>query len=67
MPNDHHSVIKTFKPGKKLKEDVQQRSKINNDVIIAHAPTNNVSNTTPQELSKEVVENLDKIQKNNPK
>ena len=38
-----------------------------NDVIIKHASTNNVSNTTQQELCNEKVETLDEIQKDNPR
>ena len=67
MENKHHIVEKKFKPGMRIKEAVKQTGKVDSDVIIVHAPTNNVASTTPQELCKETMDTLGAIQKNNPK
>ena len=67
MPNDHHFVEKKFKPGMKIQEAIHQAGKTNNNVIIVHASTNNVSKTAPQELCKEVVETLEEVQENYPR
>ena len=67
MENKHHTVEKKFKPGMRRKEAVKQTGKVDSDVIIVHAATNNVASTNPQELCKETMEALGEIQKNNPK
>ena len=67
MENKHHIVEKKFKPGMRIKEAVKQTGKVDSDVIIVHAATNNVASTTPQELCKETMDTLGAIQKNNPK
>ena len=54
-------------PGMRIKEAVKQTGKVDSDVIIVHAATNNVASTTPQELCKETMDTLGAIQKNNPK
>ena len=66
MSNDHHTVEKQFQPGMKIKEAVRKAGKAGSDVIIVHAATNNVSKMTAQEISKGVLETLNKIQQNNP-
>ena len=66
MENEHHVVEKKFKPGMRIKEAVKQTGKVDSDVIIVHAATNNVASTTPQELCKETMDTLAEIQKNNP-
>ena len=67
MSNSHHTVSKDFKPGMKIREAIQTTGKNDSDVIIIHASTNNVSKTSPEELSEEIMATLDKIQENNPR
>ena len=67
MSNDHHAVNKEFKPGMKIREAIQKTGKNDSDVIIIHASTNNVSKMSPEELSKEILATLAKIQENNPR
>ena len=67
MSNDHHAANKEFKPGMKIREAIQKTGKNDSDVIIIHASTNNVSKMSPEELSKELVATLAKIQENNPR
>lgn len=66
MENEHHIVEKKYKPGMRMKEAVKQTGKVDSDVMIVHAATNNVAPTTPQELCKETMDTLGGIQKNNP-
>ena len=66
MPNSHHTVNKDFKPGMKIREAIQKTGNNDSDVIIIHTSTNNVSKTSPEELSEEIMATLDKIQENNP-
>ena len=66
ISNSHHTVNKDFKPGMKIKEAIQKTGKNDSDVIIIHASTKNVTKTSPEELSKEILVTLDKIQENNP-
>ena len=67
MENEYHSVEKRFKPGMKFKEAVKQTEKVDSDVIIIHAATNNIASTTPQKLCKATTETLREIPMNNPK
>ena len=58
---------KKFKPGMKIKEAASLAGKSNSDVISIHAGTNNVDNSSPEQLCEDVVETLNKVQANNPK
>ena len=51
----------------KIKEAASLAGKSNSDVIIIHGGTNNVDNSSPEQLCKDVVETLNKVQANNPK
>ena len=64
--NDH-TVEKRFKPGLKLKEVASLAGKSCSDVIIIHAGTNSISNSSPEEFGRDVVETLMKVHENNPK
>ena len=67
MSNSHHTVNKEFKPGIKIREALQKTGKNDSDVTITYASINNVFKTSPEELSKEILATLDKIQENNPR
>ena len=67
LKNDQRVVEKRFKPGMKIKEAASLAGKSSSDVIIIHAGTNNVDNSSPEQLCEDVVETLNKVQANNPK
>eukprot|EP00112_Aurelia_sp_Birch-Aquarium-sp1_P025737 Seg873.11 transcript_id=Seg873.11/GoldUCD/mRNA.D3Y31 product="hypothetical protein" protein_id=Seg873.11/GoldUCD/D3Y31 len=56
LTNDHHVVEKIFKPGMKIKKAASLARKSSSDVIIIHAGTNNVGNSSPEQLCKDVSE-----------
>ena len=66
MSNDNHVIEKKFQPGMKIKEAVWKTSKTDNNAIIVHAATNNISKQTRQDLSKDLLDTLNEIQQNNP-
>ena len=51
--------------GMKIRQAAAKIGKTNSDVIIVHAGTNDLSSTSPEQLSKEVLDTLQKIQDNN--
>ena len=51
--------------GLRIKQAVAKAGETDKDVIIVHAGTNNLSTTSPDQLSKEVPDTLQKIQENN--
>ena len=51
--------------GLRIKQAVAKAGETDKDVIIVHAGTNNLSTTSPEQLSKEVPDTLQKIQENN--
>ena len=65
MSNDHRTVIKESRQGMKIRKAIQKIEKNDSDVIIVDASGNNISKTSPDELSKEILATLDKIQENN--
>ena len=50
----------------KIREAIQKTGQNDSNVIIIRASTNTVWKTRPEELSKEVLETLEKIHKSNP-
>ena len=67
ISNDHHKVNKEFKSGMKGREAIQKTWKNDSYVIIILTPTSNVSKTSPEDLSKEILAKLDRMQENNPR
>ena len=67
LTNDHHVVENGFKPGLTVKEAASLAGKSCSDVIIIHAGTISISNSSPEEHCRDVVETLSKVQGNNPK
>ena len=65
MSNDHHVIEKKLQPGMKIKAAVWKTGKTDNNVTIVHAATNNISQQTTQDLSKDVLDTLNEIQQNN--
>ena len=47
-------------------QTTKEVGKTNQDIIIIHAATNNVAAKTPEQLSKDVINQLKQVQKNNP-
>ena len=66
LSNDHRVVEKRFKPGLRIKDVATLVGKSSSDVITVHAGTNNIATCSPEQLCKEVVDTLKKIQDNNP-
>ena len=67
LTNDRRNVIVRFKPGMKIEEaNKKVGSNTEFDVIIVHAGTNNLRDSTPKDLTETVVNTLNKIQKSNP-
>ena len=50
----------------KIEQTTKEVGKTNQDIIIIHAATNNVAAKTPEQLSKDVINQLKQVQKNNP-
>ena len=67
LTNDRRNVIVRFKLGMKMeKANKKAGSNIEFDVIIVHAGTNNLHDSTPKDLTETVLNTLDKIEKSNP-
>ena len=49
----------------KISQAVAKIEKAENDIIIMHAGTNNLSSATPQQLSTEIINTLTQIHENN--
>ena len=68
LANDRRNVIVWFKPGMKIEEANEKAgSNTEFDVIILQSGTNNLSDSTPKDLTETIVNTLDKIQKSNSK
>ena len=67
LTNDDRNAIVQFKPGMKI-EEANKKADSNSefDVIIVHAGTNSLRDSTPKDLPEMIVNILDKIQKSNP-
>ena len=50
----------------KIEQSTKEIDKTNQEIIIIHAATNNVVAKTPEKLSKDVINQLKQVQKNNP-
>jgi len=67
LTNDRRNLIVRFKPGMKIEEaNKSADSKTEFDVIIVHAGTDKIRESTPKDLTDTIVNTLDKIQKSNP-
>jgi len=67
LTNDRRNVILRFKPGMKVEEENKKPgSNTDFDVIIVHAGSNNLRDSTPKDLTETIVNTLHKIQKSNP-
>ena len=66
LSNDYRDVDIKCKPGMKIEQTTKEVGKTNQDIIIIHAATNNVAAKTPEQLSKDVINQLKQVQKNNP-
>lgn len=67
LSNSYRDVDIKFKPGMKIEQTTKAVGKTEHDIIIIHAATNNIASKTPEQLSKEVVNQLKHVQDNNPK
>ena len=50
----------------KIEQSTKETDKTNQEIIIIHAATDNVVAKTPEKLSKDVINQLKQVQKNNP-
>ena len=66
LSNDYREVDIKCKPGMKIEQTTKEVSKTNQDIIIILAATNNIAAKTPEQLSKDVINQLKQVQKNNP-
>ena len=66
MSNNHHEVILNAKSGMKV-EEASEYVDPDADVLILHAGTNNLRDSTPSELAEKVVRTLKKMKQKNPK
>ena len=66
LSNDYRDVDIKCKPGMKIEQTTKEVGKTNQDIIIIHVATNNVAAKTPEQLSKDVINQLKQVQKNNP-
>ena len=63
--NQYRDVEILGQSGMRIKQAAAKTGKTDSDVIIVHAGTNNLSSTSPEQLSTEVLDTLQKIQDNN--
>ena len=63
--NRYRDVEVIGKSGLRMKQVVAKANETDKAIIIVHAGTNNLSTRTPEQLSKEVLGTLQKIQENN--
>ena len=64
--NNHHTVdIRAF-GGMKIQQAAKKLGKCDSNIIIVHAGTNNVQDSSPETLVQETMTTLNKIQKQNP-
>ena len=64
--NNHHTVdIRAF-GGMKIQQAAKKLGKCDSNIIIVHAGTNNVQDSSPETLVHETMTTLNKIQKQNP-
>ena len=66
MSNNHHEVVLNAKSGMKV-EEAANHVDCDADVIITHAGTNNLRDSTPQEVAEKVVKTFKKIKQKNSK
>lgn len=67
LTNDYRDVEIRFKPGMRIEETNKKvGASTEFDVIIVHAGTNNLRDSTPKDLTETIVTTLDKVQKSNP-
>ena len=50
----------------KIEQSTKEIGKTNQDIIIIHTATNTVAAKTPEQLCKDVINQLKQVQKNNP-
>ena len=70
MSNNHHEVVLNAKSGMKVEEaanHVDSEADSEADVIIMHAGTNNLRDSTPEEVAEKVIKTFKKIKQKNPK
>ena len=63
--NQYRDVEILGQSGMRIKQAAAKTGKTDSDVIIVHAGTNNLSSISPEQLSTEVLDTLQKIQDNN--
>ena len=63
--NQYRDVEILGQSGMRIKQAAAKTGKTDSDVIIVHAGTNNLSSTSPEQLSTEVLDTLQNIQDNN--
>ena len=63
--NQYRDVEILGQSGMRIKQAAAKIGKTDGDVIIVHAGTNNLSSTSPEQLSTEILDTLQKIQDNN--
>ena len=66
MSNNHHQVVLNAKSGMKV-EEAANHVDCDADVIIMHAGTNNLRDSTPEEVAEKVVKTFKKIKQKNSK
>ena len=66
MSNKHHEVALNAKSGMKL-EEAANHVDPDTDVIIMHAGTNNLRDSTPEEITEKVMKTFKNIKKRSPK
>ena len=66
MSNNHHEVMLNAKSGMKV-EEAANHVDCEADVIIMHAGTNNLRDSTPEEVAEKVVKTFKKIKQKNSK
>ena len=65
--NQYRDVEILGQSGMRLEQAAAKTEKTDGDVIIVHAGTNNLSSTSPEQLSTEILDTLQKKQDNNKK
>ena len=63
--NQYRDVEVIGQSGLKVTQAVAKAEESDKDVIIVHGGTNNLSTTSPEQMSREVLDTLQKIQENN--